>query len=462
MAINPQIPLMAQGVDLGQALLSGLQGAQSIQAMQQAAAEQPLRQQALEQSIAAKQYEADLLKSGVTASKLKPFIAAKDYDGFAKELQRSGLSAEDIGTLDTYARANRWDQLGSVADQYIQTARDAGVFQRDYAAAGADGYTPSAVQLFEYRKRLVASGASKKEIETFDSIVRNPMKYGLGGGLENIFNTIGRTTTTLPITETTGAQLPGEVNIPPPAGDQSASSQTLQTPVESKTASVTPTTPEDSNKALSGNITKSAAQAYSIREQNLAFAKETGTLDAKEVAEITKQVNSTRSNFAKFNARFRNLNLEQALKDSPQTGLSSFISRNSAFFINGLSSERAKAKLEPLFEEMVKLQPFPPGAQSQPELEARRRAVGDILGDGRMTPQDKYEMIMSYFDGINAEAKSQWEILNETRQRNNMERLPTPYDEGTLFGGSRSPSGGGMTQPAGGVSPGQFKVRRIQ
>ena len=131
MAINPQIPLMAQGVDLGQALLSGLQGAQSIQAMQQAAAEQPLRQQALEQSIAAKQYEADLLKSGVTASKLKPFIAAKDYDGFAKELQRSGLDQEDIGTLDTYARANRWDQLGSVADQYIQTARDAGVFTKD-------------------------------------------------------------------------------------------------------------------------------------------------------------------------------------------------------------------------------------------------------------------------------------------------------------------------------------------
>lgn len=136
MPINPQIPLMAQGIDAQQILLGGLKGAQSIQAMQQAAAEAPLRQQALEQAIQAKQYEADLLKAGVTASKLKPLIANKDYEGFTKALQSAGLSQEDKDMLDTYARANRWDALGTVADQYIQTARDAGVFTKD-ATGGA-------------------------------------------------------------------------------------------------------------------------------------------------------------------------------------------------------------------------------------------------------------------------------------------------------------------------------------
>ncbi len=440
MPINPQIPLMAQGVDLGQALLSGLQGAQSIQAMQQAAAERPLRQQALEQSIAAKQYEADLLKSGVTASKLKPFIAAKDYDGFAKELQRSGLSAEDIGTLDTYARANRWDQLGSVADQYIQTARDAGVFQRDYAAAGASGYTPSAVQLFEYRKRLVESGASDEEISRFDNMVAKLQFLPAGGGTYTGVSPITARPQEVDFTGGAGAatgtgaggQLPSEVNVPPPTGR-----------------------PDD--RVLGQRIEGDSAATIRGREAALVGTKRLAEESAKNTALLQDEANRFMVNKAGFDEAYPDFKLGETLAKAPNSKLGQIFSQGVGNLIQGLPEVDADFELGQAFRAAVGLIPFPPGAQSQAEQEAREKEVGDLV-NAKVSKDVRVNSMRKLLDREQAKARARWNIVNDERKRLGLDEIPNPFI-------LRRPGGeptGGMTQPPGGISPGQFKVRRIQ
>jgi hypothetical protein len=435
MAINPQIPLMAQGVDLGQALLSGLQGAQSIQAMQQAAAEQPLRQQALEQSIAAKQYEADLLKSGVTASKLKPFIAAKDYDGFAKELQRSGLSAEDIGTLDTYARANRWDQLGSVADQYIQTARDAGVFQRDYGATGADGYVPGPIKLFEYRNKLKAAGASEQDIQFFENAVAKPQFLPSGGGTyTGVSPLTGRTqevdfTGGAGATAGTGAgggQLPSEVNVPPPTGS-----------------------PDD--QALGQSIPGDSAAAVRSKEAALVGTKQLAQDAAKNTALLQDEANRFLVNKAGFDDAYPDFKLSETLAKAPNSKLGQIFSQGVGNLIQGVPEVDADFELGQVFRAAVGLIPFPPGAQSQAEQEAREKEVGNLT-DAKVSKDVRLRGMRRLLDREQAKARARWNIVNDERKRLGLDEVPNPFIV-------RRPGGepmGGMTQPA---ATGQPRVR---
>ena len=428
MAINPQIPLMAQGVDIGQALLSGLQGARSIQEMQQAAEEQPLRRQALEQSIAAKQYEADLLKSGVTASKLKPFITAKDYEGFAKELQRSGLSAEDIGTLDTYARANRWDQLGSVADQYIQTARDAGVFQRDYAATGADGYTPSAVQLFEYRKRLIASGASDEEIARFDNIVSKVQFLPSGGGTYTGVSPITLRTQEVEFTGAgagAGAQPPDKVKVPPPTGG--ADVGVLGQPIGG-----------DSAATIRG------------REAALAGTKRLAEEAAKNTALLQDEANRFLVNKAGFDDAYPDFKLGETLEKAPNSKLGQIFSQGVGNLIQGLPEVDADFELGQAFRASVGLIPFPPGAQSQAEQDAREKEVGDLV-NAKVSKDVRIRSMHKLLDREQAKARARWNIVNDERKRMGLDEIPNPFVKRP----GSEPSGG-MTQPA---ATGQPRMR---
>lgn len=485
MPINPNILLQGQVADIGKAVGQGLEAYRQAQ-------EGALSQQKFQQA----QFEADLLKGGVAASRLKPFITSKDYTGFKTQLQREGLDQEDMDMLDTYARANRWDELGGIADQFIQTARDSGVFQRDYAAAGAGGYTPSAVQLFEYRKKLVEQG-DEAALREFDNIVKTSQIVPGGGETRYARNPITGKTELIDVTGGTGGTGAGgpkltRKDLPPGANvilDKSRSGREGLTTDEfadyllsqgeedwanfirnlgkgtaSEGGAVTPdklSIPQPSGgpatQAEMEQPVGDSAEVIKRRERELAAAKKTGELDAKEIADLRNQVNATRSNIARFEGRFKKQGVDilQTLKDAPQTGLSGVFSRYSSFFINGLSSERAQAKLEPLFQDLVRIQPFPPGAQSQPELEARQKAVGDILSNGRLTPEDKLEMLTDYFDGINAEAREKWAILNETRVENGLPRVATPYDEGKPFGipkvpgtGATGATGGGNIQKA--------------
>ena len=143
MAINPQIPLMAQGVDLQQALLGGLRGASAIQSMQQAAAEAPLRQQLLQaqaeaaplaiesqrlQNITAQQ-KLQVQGAALAAQRAIPFLQAGDMAGLKNFIQGTNL-LDDEDRAATISRIDANDLQGLLGDisGTIGLAQQMGIF----------------------------------------------------------------------------------------------------------------------------------------------------------------------------------------------------------------------------------------------------------------------------------------------------------------------------------------------
>lgn len=144
MAINPQIPLMAQGVDLQQALLGGLRGAAAIQSMQQAAAEAPLRQQLLQaqaqaaplaiesqrlQNITAQQ-KLQVQGAALAAQRAIPFLQTGDMVGLKNFIQGTNL-LDDEDRAATIARIDANDLQGLLGDisGTIGLAQQMGIFE---------------------------------------------------------------------------------------------------------------------------------------------------------------------------------------------------------------------------------------------------------------------------------------------------------------------------------------------
>lgn len=443
MAINPQIPLMARGIDLQQVLLGGLQGAQTLQSMQQAAAEAPLRQQALEQAMQVKQFEADLLKGGVAASRLKPFITNKDYEGFSKELQRAGLDPEDAGILDTYARANRWDAINTVADQYIQTARDAGVFGKDTAATS--GYTPSAVQLFEYRKQLAdrvnsLTGEDKKiaqrELRTFDNMVRAQVTYAGGGGTTIGMQPLSGEATVLPVEPTTGMGAPPTAPPPPTTGP--AAQEVMGQPIE------TAPTP--------AAFTERADQTIARRNSQLRAAETMAEREAIRMEGYQFDFDTHRKMRSGLEAAFGEQGLGSFFKDLPEGRLSSAVNSAVSAFMGGTKGRDAEARMAQLSRLFLQGVPYDPGAQSNAELQARKELVGD-LENPDISVQQKINSIKTYYRFLDARAESSREKLTEYYGKNPAMTAPSNIGMPATV----APSGAG--QPTLRYVPGQGLMR---
>lgn len=413
MAIDPNIPLMARGIDLGQVLTTGLQGAQSLMSMRQMMEErerqkrlQPIQNKILqaelksfEQKFAKAEEEAQILKNATTAQQFLPSIKNKDLDSFQRVLSRRNLPQQEAEYLSTLARAGRWDQLNDLASNEITVARQRKLLASDL---GETGYVPAAVRLSQERQKLLEDvnnnvpGAQDK-LDMFDTFASRPTMIPSGGGTMFSYQPLTRLSTEVPI---------GEAFTPRGTAQPMGPGQALE-------ADFGRETPAERIRRL---------------DAERKAAVETGTLDAKTIAELRRQTNSYRSNLARFNARFKDLDVIGSLRDMPGSGMSAVLSKNANFFIGNMKSEAALSRLEPLVNEMVKLEPFPPGAQSVAELEARQKTVGDILKAGTLTPEEKYQQITSYFDGIRAQAQTDWEILNETRIEQGLKPLATPFD----------------------------------
>lgn len=149
MAIDPNILLQRRPVDLGQALIGGFQGAQSLMAMRQMQEEQerqkrlqPLQEQVLQAQVAAlpgesedraRKRQFDIMKMNATsdfvlAKKLEPLIASQSWDKAAKLIEADKTISEDTkaSALDA---VNNKDILGSLS--LISSA-----YENGYSIAG--------------------------------------------------------------------------------------------------------------------------------------------------------------------------------------------------------------------------------------------------------------------------------------------------------------------------------------
>lgn len=151
MAIDPNIPLMARGIDLGQALTTGLQSVQSIMATQQMMEERE-RQKRLQpikdQILALQQQEAvDKLSARndyFLSLEAKPFIGVSekdtDWKGLSSAINKSKYADENTKTALAQAVADK--DFGTFANLYNSAQERGRVF----------GYTPS--KQFEVDRKI--------------------------------------------------------------------------------------------------------------------------------------------------------------------------------------------------------------------------------------------------------------------------------------------------------------------
>jgi hypothetical protein len=95
MAIDPRIPLMAQGVDLQQALLGGLRGAAAIQSMQQSAEATPLALEAQRLQNLTAQQKLSVQGGALAGQKALNYLRAGDMAGLKNFIQGTNLLDEE-------------------------------------------------------------------------------------------------------------------------------------------------------------------------------------------------------------------------------------------------------------------------------------------------------------------------------------------------------------------------------
>lgn len=418
MAIDANILLQGQGPDIGNALLRGVQGAEALQMMQ-------VRQQQAEQAkllnarkLQEQEYLSSILRAGVTASKVKPFIQAKDKDNVKKTLVASGLPLEDVELLSTYADAGRWDQLDQIANQAVQVARDAGVFERDYAAGGGV-YTPKDLTLInEYQKALAEAQAgvpgAADRARMLAMAIEAPRYYQGGGGTEFMNIPVTGETTQLNVTPQPG-NIPTEGGAggqmpPSPAGAPGKTPVSLEAPIDG--GATAGGAPAPTPGAAWGS---SVEDQIRVRDAALAAGKKLGEIEAKKIADLETYESDFRANVAGLNAQFPQLVLDRAVADAPDTSLSKVASRvYSVFLTNDMAA--AEADLESFLQSLAETVPFPPGSQSNAELQARLAKVGDIMKSG-VSSQRKLEMATRYLEGREAVAKEKKKDAAKLREK---------------------------------------------
>ena len=457
MPINPNILLQGQVADIGKAVSQGFDVYSAVQTGK-------LNQQKLEQA----QFEADLLKGGVAASRLKPFITSKDYTGFKTQLQRSGLDQEDVDMLDTYARANRWDELGGVADQFIQTARDSGVFGK---LGTTDTYETSASKnvrlLNDLANQLRNGEITEDQFYARRAIILKESTVETGGGGTGVVRP-GETGVT-PYTMGTGGGA-GGAGTTPAGGYKSRSDQQAMTPDEfadyliskgvdrataeairnagngttpaggAVTPDKLPTPPPPTGRPASDQtLASTIANADKLRE----FQKRYGAETAKNVADLENTSDLFQVNKAGFDEVYPEMRLGETLVKAPDSRIGQIFSQGIGNVIQGLPEVDADYELEQAFRAAVGLIPFPPGAQSQAEQEAREREVGSLT-DPKISKDVRLKGMTRLLNREQTKAKQRWDIANRRREELGLAPISNPFEKMA----SRQETGAAKPAPA--------------
>lgn len=416
MAIDANILLQGRSPDVGNALLKGFQGAETLQMMdirqQQAQQTQLANQQKLQQQ----EYLAGILKEGVTASRLKPLIANKDLEGFKKGLAASGLPPEDVDLYSTYADAGRWEQLGQVADQTIQLARDTGVFERDYGAGGGV-YTPKDLTLInEYQKALAEAQAgvpgAAERAKLLSTAIENPRYVSGGGGTDVRYNPVTDEAMIVPVTPRPGVIPTGGAGgqMPPNAPPGQAANVNLNEKIDGGSSTSTTASPN----APTVNWGASPEDIIRARDAALAAGKKLGEIEAKKIADLETFDSDFQANKAGLAAQFPEIDLKTAMANAPDTSLTKIATKAWSIFMTNNMAE-GEADLESFLQSLAASVPFPPGSQSNAEMDARKARIGEITKSG-LTAEKKLKMATRYLEGqeaIATEKKKQAEKFRE-------------------------------------------------
>lgn len=423
MPINPNILLQGQIADIGKAVGQGLEAYQQsrqnvLLERQDARQTEAARLQAETNAIANElnlqklqqaQIEADALIAAKTASDLKPFIINKDYEGFVKALQKSSVGQEDRDVLDTYARANRWDNLNTIADQYIQTGRDIGVYAKD----STSGYTPSGITYYNELQRLQAVADSlppnseerkraQANVEMLAGIIRQSQTYAGGGGTTVSTQPLTGTTRTLPVTDT-GEPPPA----PPITGTGAVDQAVLNQPIEG-----------GAGEPVQDKSFKEAADVTIARRNAKLRAAETlADREAIRMEGYQFDVDTHQKMRSGLTAAFGKEGFGAFFKDLPQGRVSSAVNSAVSAFMGGTKGRDAEARMAQLSRLFLQGVPYDPGAQSNAELTARAELVGDLQNPD-ISVQQKINSINTYYRFLDARAESSREKLSEYYGRN--------------------------------------------
>lgn len=156
MAIDPRIPLMAQGVDLQQALLGGLRGAAAIQSMQQSAEATPLALEAQRLQNLTAQQKLSVQGGALAGQKALQYLRAGDMAGLKNFIQGTNLLDEEDRAA-SMAKIDAGDVRGILEDigNVTSVAQQMGIFtapretadtrtsiEKNLEAAGLEPGTP--------------------------------------------------------------------------------------------------------------------------------------------------------------------------------------------------------------------------------------------------------------------------------------------------------------------------------
>jgi hypothetical protein len=156
-------------------------------------------------------------------------------------------------------------------------------------------------------------------------------------------------------------------------------------------------------------------------------------------------------NKAGFDDAYPDFKLSETLAKAPNSKLGQIFSQGVGNLIQGVPEVDADFELGQVFRAAVGLIPFPPGAQSQAEQEAREKEVGNLT-DAKVSKDVRLRGMRRLLDREQAKARARWNIVNDERKRLGLDEVPNPFIV-------RRPGGepmGGMTQPA---ATGQPRVR---
>lgn len=455
MPINPNILLQGQVADIGKAVSQGFETYNQVQAGK-------LNQQKLQQL----ELQMGLFNDARLASRIKPLISGtptkEDLAVAKRMITESHLSPEDKDMYSLYLDANRLDRLNAIGDQTIQTARDAGVFERDYAATGAGGYTPSAITLFDRLQQLqneansLPPGPEQEralaKVEQFANIVRASQTYSGGGQTTLSSQPLTGTTRMLPVTPAGSTGVGAPPSPPPLTGTGAVDQSVLNQPIEGgapapRTPTVTTPTVED----IAAEIARRNAQ--------LQTATTAGEKEAIRMGDYEKDIQNHRSLRRGLDAVFADEGIEGLFKDLPEGKLSSAVNNAISTFMGGTKGKDAEGRVAQLSRMIIAGVPYDPGSQSNAELQAREALVG-ALNDPNISANEKIKSIKRYFRFADERNQSAKETLSDFYERNPAINAPSWFRTQQLSqprGNAAAPMTSG--QPTLRYTPGQGLIR---
>lgn len=342
-----------------------------------------------QQRLADLQQQAQILRSATTANSALPAIQRKDLAAFQQVLGKSNLPEDQRDYLSLLGEANRWDELKTIADKEIETAKLTGLFGKEGAQYVSD-----------LQRYMTASPEEQAKMIAFK---RGDQIVNLGGGLQGVRDAA------------TGAIIPvqaGELPMPPsPTGAMplSPSGVDLNTPIEQPPAKTT-----------------TAAEAFAQNAATMAAAKTSAEREAVRMGDYEKDVQHHKSMKRGLEAVFEDEGYAGLFKDLPQGKLSSAVNNAISTFIGGTKGKDAEARVNQLGRMIIQGVPYDPGAQSNAELDARAALVGS-LNDPNVSTNEKIKSIKRYFRFIDERNVSAQENLSDYYERNPAINPPAWY-----------------------------------